>query len=302
MRVLNIPNIHRTGDMHGVFTSHKGMRVKLTKKLNSTVGLVQDQTATIVDYVFAEYDKSRYLETPPGHMFQPRYVPLGIWLHVDNFTQGVLVDELFDLVAEPQDVIQRDMEPGFIGPLRNAQWWEAQQSARAKSIFLLPMMTDSFKFQSHGTHPVKRSGFPITHAAFYTSTSVQGKTLRTGVTIDCGRIEATGLQGMSDETWWFHLYVMFSRATRMEDMLLLRPPTRKLLERGPPKAILQALERFVVLEQQSVAEARQLCRDMGISLPDEEAKTVIHSRRRIPRKLSPSVIEARCRPRDTANV
>ena len=88
----------------------------------------------------------------------------------------------------------------------------------------------------------------------------------------------------------------------MEDMLLLRPPPRKLLERGPPKAILQALERFVVLEQQSVAESGQLCRDMGISLPDEEAKTVIHSRRRIPRKLSPSVIEARCRPRDTANV
>ena len=37
MRLLNVPNIHRTGDMHGVFTSHKGMRVRLTKKLNATL-------------------------------------------------------------------------------------------------------------------------------------------------------------------------------------------------------------------------------------------------------------------------
>ena len=30
MRLLNVPNIHRTGDMHGVFVSRKGMRVRLT--------------------------------------------------------------------------------------------------------------------------------------------------------------------------------------------------------------------------------------------------------------------------------
>ena len=296
MRLLNVPNIHRTGDMHGVFTSYKGMRVRLTKKLNSTVGLIQDQTATIVDYVFAESDQSRYLETSPGHKFQPRFLPMGIWLQVDNFTHGVLEDELFDLVAEPQDMVHCEKKPGFIGPLRDEQWWEAQQSARAKGLFLLPMMTDYFKFQSRGTHPVKRSGFAITHAAFHTSTSVQGKTLRTGVTIDCGRIEVSGLQGMSDEIWWFHLYVMLSRATRMKDMLLLRPPPRELLEQGPPKAILRALERFVALEEKSAAEAKQLCQDMGISLPDETSETVVRIRHRILRKESVGVIEARSHP------
>ena len=49
---------------------------------------------------------------------------------------------------------------------------------------------------------------------------------------------------MSDDIWWFHLYVMLSRATRMQDMLLLRPPPKQLLERGPPAYILKA--RFFI--------------------------------------------------------
>ena len=80
MRMLNVPNIHKTGDMHGVLTSHRGMRVRLTKKLNSTVGLVQDQTATIVDYVLEPSDSLRYRAAKPGEVFWPNYLPLGVWL------------------------------------------------------------------------------------------------------------------------------------------------------------------------------------------------------------------------------
>ena len=67
------------------------------------------------------------------------------------------------------------------------------------------------------------------------------------VTIDCARIEPgpSGKQGASDDQWWLHLYVMLSRATCMEDMLLLRPPPRELLarrnERGPPPHIRKSL-------------------------------------------------------------
>ena len=69
---------------------------------------------------------------------------------------------------------------------------------------------------------------------------------------------------MSDDSWWFHLYVMFSRATWMMGLLLLRPPPRDLLERGPPGTILRALERFIHLERDSVVEATQLCKDLGL--------------------------------------
>ena len=286
MRLLNVPNIHRTGDMHGVFTSHRGMSVRLTKKFNATVGLVQEQTATIVDYVFEHTDLERYLQVPAGEIFCPRFLPQGIWLQVDNFTQGVLEKELLDLVAASPEDRRHELDPGFIGPLQNDEWWRARQESRARGMFLLPVMTDYFKFQSRGTHPVKRSGFAVTHAGFHTSTSVQGHTIRTGVTIDCGRIEPSGSQGMSDETWWFHLYVMLSRATRMKDMLLLRPPPRELLERGPPKAILQALHRFVDLEERSVAEATQLCRELGLSLPEEFSDGVVVNRRRVRGKVA----------------
>ena len=73
----------------------------------------------------------------------------------------------------------------------------------------------------------------------------------------------------------------------MKDMLVLRPPPRELLERGPPKAILQALQRFVDLEERSVAEAAQFCREVGLSLPEEVSEEGPVSCRRLRRKMAP---------------
>ena len=59
-RLLNIPNMHSTGHIHGVLPAHVGMRVRIAVKVNSTLGLVQEQRATIVDFVFREEDRARY--------------------------------------------------------------------------------------------------------------------------------------------------------------------------------------------------------------------------------------------------
>ena len=107
----------------------------------------------------------------------------------------------------------------------------------------------------------------MTHANYLTSTASQGQTIRTGVTIDCARVAPAGKQGMADEDWWLHLYVMFSRATCMEDMLLLRPPPRELLEAGPPKNVRQALERFDQRIAASTEAAAKLAAELGIPLP-----------------------------------
>jgi len=64
-------------------------------------------------------------------------------------------------------------------------------------------------------HPVRRMGFMASHAMILTANASQGQTLRTGVTIDCARKPPVGMQGMDDDGWWLHLYVMFSRATRL---------------------------------------------------------------------------------------
>ena len=66
---------------------------------------------------------------------------------------------------------------------------------------------------------------------------------------------------------WLHLYVMFSRATRMADMLLLRPPPRRLLERGPPPSVRKALVGFESKIGDSVAAAEALAAEFGFSLP-----------------------------------
>ena len=101
---------------------------------------------------------------------------------------------------------------------------------------VVPSHVGILEFLEQGRDAVKRAGFALTHERFLTSTASQGQTLRTGVTIDCARIEpnASGKQGASDDQWWLHLYVMLSRATCMEDMLLLRPPPRALLNRSLP--------------------------------------------------------------------
>ena len=100
-------------------------------------------------------------------------------------------------------------------------WWRHKQQRRARALLQYKPLEAEFTWRSSETHTVKRSGFPLTHASFLSSTASQGQTLRTGVTIDCARIEPRGRQGADDDQWWLHLYVMFSRATCLEDMLLM---------------------------------------------------------------------------------
>ena len=93
---------------------------------------------------------------------------------------------------------------------------------------------------------------------------------RTGVTIDCARIEPSPSekQGASDDHWWLHLYVMLSRATCLEDLLLLRPPPRELLERGPPPHIRKALASFEARIADRIEAAAALAAEMGVVLPE----------------------------------
>ena len=134
----------------------------------------------------------------------------------------------------------------------------------------MPLMEATFTWEaSSEAHSVKRYGFMLTHANYLTTTASQGQTIRAAVTIDCARNEPQGQRGTSDDAWWLNLYVMFSRVTRMQDMLLVRPPPRELLERGPPASVRDALKRFESTERGTVAKAVLLAQRFGITLPDE---------------------------------
>ena len=53
----------------------------------------------------------------------------------------------------------------------------------------------------------------------------------------------------------------------MEDMLLLRPPPRELLEAGPPPEVVAALAEFDAKIADSTAAAILLARAFGMLLP-----------------------------------
>ena len=55
-------------------------------------------------------------------------------------------------------------------------------------------------------------------------------------------------------------------ATKMEGMLLLRPPPRALLEQGPPASMRAALQAFRKREKRSVADAVLLAQRFGYTL------------------------------------
>ena len=133
-------------------------------------------------------------------------MPTGIWLQVDNFKDSPTWESLKHHV--PQEMLARE-------------------------LYCMPLMDTTFSWEASSvTHSVKRIGYMLTHAHFLTVTASQGQTIRTKVTIDCARNEPQGNRGTSDDDWWLNLYVMFSRVTRMDNMLLLRPPPRTLLERA----------------------------------------------------------------------
>ena len=113
-------------------------------------------------------------------------------------------------------------------------------------------------------HSVTRVGFTLSHACVRTSTACQGKTLEDGIVVDCGRKE-DGAHPMDDDTWWLNLYVMLSRATQLDNLLLLRTPDVSFLSRGPPKDMVRQLKVFDERVQSCRVSAWRLARELGLA-------------------------------------
>ena len=269
-RLLNVPNAHNTGNIPGVLPAHEGMMVRLQQKIDATLGLVQEQKARIVGFIFEQQDKARYAAAGAGDLFRPKHQPAGIMLQVDGFTDSPVNEEALDFVTSEADqrFIADDMDDLYRRYGAHVVSWRLQErDRRARGLLCLEPSEVQFRWKSTALHEVTRTGFCLTHGAFFTSTSAQGQTLRAGVTIDCARLEPQGKIGMDEDAWWLHLYVMFSRATCVSDMLLLRPPPRRLLEKGPPPSVMKALAAFERKIGDSVAAAEALAAEFGFPLP-----------------------------------
>ena len=128
-------------------------------------------------------------------------------------------------------------------------------------VFVEPVSArKAFEFRGH---MVMRTGLPLSHARVVTSTACQGRTMRKGVIVDCGRLEC-GSHPMTDEDWWLDLYVMLSRATDLDDLLLVRPPALDFFMRGPPKNLKKQLSKFARRTDMCRKNAEKMCVELGL--------------------------------------
>ena len=87
--------------------------------------------------------------------------------------------------------------------------------------------------------------------------------MRDGVIIDCGRQEG-GSHPKEDDDWWLDLYVMLSRATRIQDLILLRAPSLDFFKKGPPQTLQKQLTKFLDRTRACRREAAQLAMELGL--------------------------------------
>ena len=244
-KLVTTTNPGNTGLMHGMLPLHVGMHVRLLDHKDKPKGLVKDATGEVVRVEIDPRDADLVAKANaeaaagrPGEAYLTR-LPHGIWLRMHTYHEAPFVERL------------REHACGIC-------------AEDAASLYFLEPSTQTFTWRGYS---VSRTGFPLSHAKVLTSTAVQGRTLFNGVAVDCGRRDA-GQHPISEEDYWLNIYVMLSRATCTEDLLLARAPPASFLGRGPPKDLAAALRRFADRTQACREEAGHLAKQFGLVVPD----------------------------------
>ena len=234
-KLMNIANPKDSGNMHGMLALHIGMRIRLLDALDEKKTLVKDAEGDIVRIEPHPEDRARMeegLRLGGGIVYLTKF-PRGIWVRMEKYT-GAPFTKL--LQGHCSDLLPADTE---------------------NLVFIEPRVSDPFVYNKY---TVTRTGLPVSHARAITSTACQGRTMRDGVILDCGRQEG-GQHPKEDEDWWLDLYVMLSRATRLDDLLLMRAPDLEFFAKGPPKNLRSQLEQF--------AKRTNTCRKIAVKIARE---------------------------------
>ena len=237
-KMMNKANPKDTGGMHGLFPAHLGMRVRFLDALDLGSGLVKDAEGEVVHiaaHPLDQEDVDAAMATGGGTVYL-RHLPLGLWVRMDKYTGAPFCKRL-----------QRHAD-GLSPALTQSL------------VFVEPRTSDAFDFRGYR---VTRTGLPVSHGRVITSTACQGRTMRAGVIVDCGRHEG-GATPKEDEDWWLDLYVMLSRATRLEDLLLLRAPPSAFLLQGPPPSLKKQLAMFASRTEACRIRAAALAAELGL--------------------------------------
>ena len=245
-QLLTTPNLHETGGLHGLLPLHLGMKVRLMYQLCPSDGLVKETQGTILRIDLHPSDARRHAS---GYQaIHLTHLPQAVWVSIDNYSNAPLQEDLAD--AEPQFLKTIDKEA----------------VNQAGSIVCVRIVQASFKVNvrlNNGADQkidVTRWQLPLSHALIRTVCSSQGLTFRCGTVIDLRKNF-----GMTDDIHWLNIYVMLSRPTCLQNMLLLGLDDKilKLLERGPPERIRHEVQRMSVAAANRRAALTQQAQGAG---------------------------------------
>ena len=238
-KLMNVANPKDSGGMHGMLALHVGMRIRLLDALDESKTLVKDAEGVVVRIEPHADDQQKMedaLRMGAGMVYLEK-LPKGVWARMDKYA------------GAPFTKLLQDNDSTLL-------------SADTRNLVFIERRTaDPFVFREY---TVSRTGLPISHARVITSTACQGRTMRDGVIIDCGRQEG-GSYKKEDDDWWLDLYVMLSRATKLEDLLLLRAPDLDFFAKGPPKTLRKQLAKFARRTEDCRKRAEQIARELGLA-------------------------------------
>ena len=86
--------------------------------------------------------------------------------------------------------------------------------------------------------------------------------MKQGVIVDAGYKDTKETDTL--DNLWLHLYVMLSRATTAENLLVIRDPGVEFLSRGPPADLATRLRTFETRTRGCRSTGEKLARDLGL--------------------------------------
>ena len=233
---LQVVSLTGTGYLMGMVPLFVGMHVRLTTTVKKVPLLVREVTGTVVNIQFHSREPLRqhgsYLGA--GQPIILQYLPIGVFIKLDD----------------------KEMQ--------NVQFLPGAQ----KGVVFVPTVTSKWSFKKPQQTPMcgrerftgmemERKQIPLAPATINTHYGLQGQTARKGMIAWLTRPAE-----MSGGDYFLALYVMLSRATKLDDILIFDLPDRHVFEQGLlelPKLALR-MQQFETKAQACVLVAEDIMR------------------------------------------
>jgi hypothetical protein len=200
-----VVNLTTTAYLLGMCPLFIGMQIRLSRTLQNTPLLVREVTGTVRNIQFHDREPSDWRGRDATQLVVLRYLP------------NAVVVEL-DAADMRSTTFCEGLAPGYIIiPPEEGQWtWRRIIATEATKSGRAVLQTEMLRRQ-----------IPLAPRFVNTHFGLQGQIARKGMLAYCQKPK-----GMSDGDYFLAIYVLLSRATKLDDLLLVGMPARQLFEKG----------------------------------------------------------------------